>query len=52
MVLNGQTNHTIVVESLLFANDKDETLTNGGTFDLIVIGTGTAASSAAFDCRL
>jgi glutathione reductase (NADPH) len=26
-------------------------LTNGGTFDLIVIGTGTAASSAAFDCR-
>lgn len=51
MVLNGQTNHTIVVESLLFTNDKDETLTNGGTFDLIVIGTGTAASSAAFDCR-
>jgi glutathione reductase (NADPH) len=26
-------------------------LTNGGTFDLIIIGTGTAASSAAFDCR-
>src|SRR6266849_1692573 len=53
MELNCPTNYTIVVESLLFANDKDkdETLTNGGTFDLIVIGTGTAASSAAFDCR-
>ena len=26
-------------------------MTNGGTFDLIVIGTGNEASSAAFDCR-
>jgi len=41
----------VVVESLLFANHKYETLTNVDTFDLIVIGTGTAASSAALNCR-